>query len=514
MEISRSQSRLYKGTSVLIAMFAMAGMTLTGAGTALASVQTSPTVNVGATISSGSGSDSSGAPTIECSWILTDNNPYGGQETQQYAYATSSDIGPYASGLKYTNYTQPAQGLGSSSASPNAPSYAGTPNAAQSFVYGPDNSPSSYVSTPNCTSTGAADSHPSQPTGSQKSPVATGIEVLPNLFDSATGSPSSSGTAPRRLEVWAAADNATAVTFNVFYPNGSEDTELGGVQVGPAQNACSSYGTSGSMLTNMFTYAGPAPTGTNQVSSTAIHNDNGTGIVDLCNDNEKSLWYQAFTLSKDDPNGTYTVEVIATNTAGNSYSWISFYVIPVFDLAIDFASVDFVSSNTYPPRYFVSGSSAWGTAGMPTVANGGNSGEQIGVDFGTLTCSSCTGSPGYINSFDADLGYNAGDTLTTDVPATAGTTAWITNNTGGMATGAQVVCPNDTPKLDLSMEPPISAIAGTYSGTMTVQAESDVVTGSGSGGCVTDNGAPYILTGSTGTWKSLMDSDPSPIVRA
>jgi hypothetical protein len=336
--------------------------------------------------------------------------------------------------------------------------------------------------------------------------------VLPNLFDSASGLVGGA-TSPRRLEVWAAVDNATAVTFNVFYPDGAEDTILGGVQIGPSQNACSAYATSGSPLNDMFAQAGPSPTGSNQVSGPAITNTKGSGIVDLCNDNEKSLWHQAFTLSKDDPNGTYTVEVIATNSAGNSLAWVSFYVIPVFDLAIDFSSVTFVSNNASPPSYFVSGSSAWGTAGFPTVANGGNSGEEIGVTFGALTCTNCTGSPGTISDFDADLGYNANDTLNTDVSAFAGTTAWISNNTG-LATGAQVVCPNDTPKLDLSMEPPAGVIAGKYAGTMVVNAESDVVTGTGKGGCVTDNGAPYILTGSTGTWKSLTDNDPSPIVRS
>ena len=142
------------------------------------------------------------------------------------------------------------------------------------------------------------------------------------------------------------------------------------------------------------------------------------------------------------------------------------------------------------------------------------------MDFSTLTYVPPTGSDYYISNFDANLGYNSGDMLALDVPAVAGTPAWISNvqNASGAATapatGAQLVCPNDTPKLDLSLQPPATDPPGTYTGTMTVQATGDVVTGAGKGGCVTDNGAPYILTGSTNTWKSLTDLDPNPIVRS
>lgn len=511
MKLKTSPGAWRKGAAVLVALGTMSSLMLTQTGVASATgagASTSPPVTVNATIS-GSGA---GKPVVECSWILTDDNHLGGAETQQYSYAVGKNIGPYAA-LAYTNWTQPAQGLGWNGLDPtNAPSYGAVGNPAEAFQYGADDNTSAYLSSPNCTSLGTASSTPVQLPGSQASPVSTGIQVLPNLFDSPTNSVATQGSAPRRLEAWAAVDNATAVSFNVYYPDGKEDTMLGGVQIGPAQNACGTYSTTGSLLSNMFAQAGPGAS--NQIGASAIQNGKGSGIVDLCNDNEKSLWYQGFTLSKDDPNGTYTVEVIATNSAGNTDTYISFYSIPVYDLAIDFSSVDFISNNASPPVYFVSGSPTWGTPNFPTVTNGGNSGEEIGVNFGALTCTNCTGSPGTIQLFDADLGYNANDTLNTDVPATAGTTAWISNNGSGPATGAQLVCPNDTPKLDLSMEPPAGVQAGTYAGTLTVQAEGDPVTGTTpNGGCLTDNGAPYILAGSTGTWKSLLDSDPSPIVR-
>ena len=104
--------------------------------------------------------------------------------------------------------------------------------------------------------------------------------------------------------------------------------------------------------------------------------------------------------------------------------------------------------------------------------------------------------------------------LPSNLPATANNTLWISNNGSNPATGAQLVCPNDTPKLDLSADPTSADPPGTYTGTLMVQGRADVVTGAGSGGCVTDNGAPYILTGSTGKYKSLTDLDPNPIVRS
>jgi hypothetical protein len=503
-----------KGASVLIGVTTITGMTLTGAGAAYAN-ESSGSITVGATISAADAA----APTIECSWVLTDDNHAGGGETQQYSYAIGADVGPDTSGLTYTNYTQPSQTPGApASGSPNAPSYGGSPNAATSFLYGLDDDPSLYPSTPNCTSTNTATSQPIQPAGTKAAPVNTDVTVLPNGFDSATNSSATASTAPRRLEIWSAIDNAAAVNFNVFYPDGAEDTDLGGIQIGNTAGggACSSYGTAGSLLTNMFAAAGPVSAGSNQVSANAITNSSGTGIVNLCNDEEKSLWYQGFTVSKDDPNGTYTIEIQAVNASGTSVAWVSFYVESFYQLAVDFNSVTF-PAGAAGTQLFVSGDTTFSppASTFPTVTNGGNSGEEVGVDFGTLTYTPAVGSPYYITSFDTNLGYNSGDVLGANLDGSAGTTIWITNHTAAAATGAQLVCPNDTPKLDLSAEPSINDASGTYTGTMTVVAETDVVTGAGSGGCVTDNGAPYVVSANgTPAFKSLTDLDQYSLVRS
>ena len=240
---------LRRGTRVLVAVATLASLTLYGAGAATAqgSPQHSGTVNVGATIS-GSGID----PTIECAWALTDDNLAGGGETQQYAEAVGANIGPSTPSLSYTNLTQPVQGNGWSGKGPNAPSFGGSPNSGQSFQYGLDDDPSLYPTPPPCDVNGNTPPAVTMAAGSQSAPTATDVSVLPNAFDN---------PAPRRVEFWAATDGATSVTFNVFYPDGKEDAEVGGVET----KNCQTYGTSGSLLTDMFTAAGPQPTGANEL---------------------------------------------------------------------------------------------------------------------------------------------------------------------------------------------------------------------------------------------------------
>ena len=294
---------------------------------------------------------------------LTDNDHGGGGETQQFSYAVGSTVGPSTGGLSYTNVTQPSHGNG-----PNAPSYGGSPNSGQSFVYGQDDNPTLYPTTPPCNVNSDTPPAVTMAAGSQANPTATDVSVLPNAFDN---------PAPRRLELWAATNGANSVTFNVFYPNGSQDAQLGAVEL----TQCQSYNSPGSLLASMFAAAGPltASNGTNQVSAAAITNASGTGIVDLCNEGNQDLWHQAVTISNDDPNGTYIVETIAANSSGGQdVSWSSFYVIPFFDLEIDFNSLGF--SNGGHSQYVISGSTTWAppSSAQPTVTNGGNSGSRSG----------------------------------------------------------------------------------------------------------------------------------------
>jgi hypothetical protein len=503
-----------KGASVLVGLSMAAGMTLTQVGTANA-------LSVGANIS-GSGS---GKPLIECSWIVGDHNPAGGSETEQYNYPLGEIIDP-GGNAALKNWTLSSSTPDYPGSGPTPPSF-GTSPVGTSFVYGEDGP---NLGTAPCTlgTNGAT-----MAAGSQAAPTASGVAFNINPFDSATGSwVSDPGPAPKRVELWAAVDYATNVIFDVFYPNTNEDTEVGGVQIGGANNACTSWNTSGTLLDGMFGAAGPGED--NELASNAIENTSSTGIVDKCNENQKSLWHQAFTISKDDPSGLYSVEVKAVSATGNSVSWFSFTVSPSIDLATDFTSVDFASNNGV---YEISGDTVYNTAyttacdqgatlpagvttcQAPTVINGGNEGLEVGIAYQPLT-TSIAGSNYLLDGpiFDANLGYTASYMLATDPIVNAGTTVgaygpttWLTNNAGAAATLGQLVCPNDDPKLDLSLDPPVGTPQGWYSGTMEVLAQADPVVGAGAGGCLTDNKAPYIINGA---YKSVTDLDAPPLTRS
>jgi len=500
-----------RGASVLVGLSMAAGMTLTQVGTADAQM------NVGATISGGG----SGAPLIECSWIVGDHNAAGGSETNQYNFPLGTVIDPGgAAALK--NWTLSSQTPDFVSG-PTPPSFGTTP-VGTSFVYG-------YDSTGNAPCTLGANGA-TMAAGSQAAPTSTGVSFNINPFDSATGNQvSNPGPAPKRVELWAAVDYATNVIFDVFYPNGTEDTEVGGVQIGGANNACSGSSTSGTLLNSMFAAAGPGED--NELAGSAIQNTSSTGIIDKCNENQKSLWHQAFTISKDDPSGWYSVEVKAVSATGNSVSWFSFGVNPSIDLATDFTSVDFASNNgvyeisgdtVYSPANTVAcDSGATLPAGVttcqaPTVINGGNEGLEVGIAYEPLT-TSIAGSNYLLDGpiFDANLGYTASYMLGTDptinsgtMPGIFGPTTWLTNNAGAAATLGQLVCPNDDPKLDLSLHPPVGTPQGSYTGEVEVLAQADPVIGAGNGGCLTDNKAPYIISGA---YKSVTDDDAPALTR-
>jgi hypothetical protein len=519
MLIKKPHSPWRAAASLLVGLSTVTGLMLTQVGTASALSASGPseptvgqtpsnesgTVSVNATISGG-GTD----PTIECGWVLGDHNPKGGAETQQYAFAIGANVGPSTG----PNFTQPVQGKGYSTG-PTPPTFSNNVATGSAFVYGQDITPGN-TSAP-CTSPGTAGSQPSMfsstqdtSTNSWSNPVSTGITINPNVFDN---------PAPRRVELWSAVDGASTVIYDVFYPDGKEDVELGAVEIGGSQSTgaqCSpSNSTYGSLLTNMFAAAGPGED--NEISGNAITNSSGTGIQDLCQEGQKGLWHQAFTISKDDPNGKYVVEIRASNTSGGqSVAWESFVVDPVFSLAIDFSSLNFTNNGT--GQYEVTGDTVFGSGG-PTVTNGGNSGEQVGVNFTQLTFTpEGGGSSYYISNFNANLGYNASDILGTPVSVPAGTTTFIPSS--GTASGAQLVCPNDDSKLDLSVEPPAGTPAGTYTGTMTVWAESAVPT---TGNCPTDDGHPYVVGSSNASsppnygpgfsFKSLSDNDAPALYR-
>lgn len=430
-----------------------------------------------ATVSGGSST-----PRIECGWALPDANASGGFET-----SNSNTSAP--------NYTGP-------NGTDTPPSLSGT----YAFKYYTASPFDDSVQTPTDSSGNAVTPCQLGYTGTPNTGSATQAnsdmhmtQVLPNADNL---------PAERRIELWSAVDdtqgvsNIAKVYWDVYHGDGTLKVEVQGVQ---DSNCFGPYGTS---TTNdpMFT----AAIGTGQLSSSAV-NDANNGIIALCNEGVKQLWHNAFTVSKDQPNGFYKIIETAVDKNGNSVQ-LTYYIdiIPFFDLAVDFNNVNYgtISANQ---ASIVAGDVVWNPPSdtRPSVTNRGNSGEQIGLTWSPMigtTLGKC------INNFDANLGtYGPGAQSPALNPALlqhiTGTATCPSTSAGANSpvvwfngTNSQLLCPNDIAKLDLSVDPQLSSGAVTsdnYTGSVTVVAQGSTP---GAGGCPTDEGRSY--TPNSGTRNS------------
>lgn len=521
MKTKQMHGRWAARGKLLIAAATLTGMAVVGAGTASASPPgNSSSTGLPVTATLGGGSSGAG-PNVECSWGFPDLNTAGGTETTQYSQAISANINTAADSLSYTDYTQ-ANGAAGNTHAPAAPS--GTPGntgtAAYAFSYGLDTADGNPVLKSAPCALNATTGEAAQAQGSATSSGGV-VTVTPGAGPLFAVSPNPGDSpAPVRIGLWSAVDiepsvaNVNQVSWNVYYPDGKEDTAVAGIPV--PQSLCGGFGTgtANAALTSMFTTAGEY----NEIGATAI--TNGTnGIVDKCIQGSKTLYDNAFTISKDEPSGTWYVETVAIYNGNTTDTWWSFTVLPELYLSLDFTSVAFTCTTVNAPC-LLSGNDTWSAAGTstaPAVTELGNEGEQIGLDFSTLT-QTVTGSPQTITSFDGKVGYNPSTEGSSEPTFPAGTTYWLPDNTStpvaAGSPGSGIVCPNDAAKLDLSLEPPASGsfASGSYTGTLTVSARADVNT---TYGCPTDNNAPYLVTvGGVSQFQSLGLGDTAPLVRA
>jgi hypothetical protein len=506
---------------LLIAATTLAGMALAGVGTASATAASASPgpITVSATLGGGTGGT---GPNIECAWGFPDLNASGGVETTQYSNAIAANINTAADSLSYTDYTQPNSTVGNTKA-PTAPSH--TPgnsststSPAYDFGYGVDTTDGNPILSSAPCALGTS-GEASQAAGSATSTggvvTVSGapgplFQVTPHIADS---------PAPVRIGLWAAVDiqnsvaNVNQVSWNVFYPNGKEDTAVAGIPV--PQTVCANYGVSGAdpLLTSMFN----AAIGYNEMTSAAV-SDSTNGITTKCVQGVKTLYDNAFNISKDDPSGIWHVETVAAYNGATSTSWYSFKVLPVVYLALDFAAVTFTCTTVNQPC-LITGNDTWnssGTSTSPAVTELGNEGEQIGLNFSPLTQTGASGSPAQIVWFNGKVGYNPSTEGVTEPIFPYGATFWLPDDSNSSAPGSGIVCPNDAAKLDLSLEPSSTGAgtfaSGSYSGTLTVSAQADQNT---TYGCPTDNGAPYVVTyGGSPMFQSLTFSDTAPLVRS
>ncbi len=494
----RTQGQVARtGSALLLAGATLVGMMLAGAGVASAtsgsgSGYSGPVLNAGypnpnmttgpvsiqvptsANVVSGGGDGAN----IECAWILPDLNPSGGSQTSNTDPTAVDYTGaPYSASPGATAPTTMTYGL---SDNPSQMPISGNTATGASAV--PCDVPSSTNVNPNTNAPNASQGAPFQVNGASNM-----TEVLPNAFDS---------PAPRRVELWAAVDNSTGLSaisdvfWKVYYPNGQLDVQVHGVPIeGSGNAACQGPNSYQSGGMTMF----QAAIAEGEVSSAAA-----SAMTTLCEENVKSLWHNAFTISKDDPNGTYTVETDTVVNGAVTTLDYTFNVIPFFDFGIDFSQVNFGTLSPGQEKT-LAGNTNFNAPNSttPTVTNGGNSGMQVGVQyFPMIQQTDAAGNPVQggktISTFDAAFGYNANylQTISTINAASGSPGPTNTNSISWFAgTGAQLVCPNDTPKLDLSVSPPSTLPAGGYLGALVLWAQSSVVTTEG--GCPTDNGAPY-----------------------
>jgi hypothetical protein len=316
------------------------------------------------------------------------------------------------------------------------------------------------------------------------------IQVRPNAHDDPTKA---------YVELWGAvtSNNAagTGVYFDVYHPDGSFKVQIDG----------SKYADSSLELRdNCVGPAGMFGSATNSGQMTQSARDT---IISECQNQQKSLWYGAFGISKHQPYGQYRIEVHAY-VAGGSESVLTYYidVLPFYQLETDFTSINFgpvvQNSHYWQPTQ---GDFVWdGTDNVAnqatSVRNTGNAGIGLSVRFASLCrdqSPSCTDDK-RIDHFDAKFGKNlnnlqsmgnvslatalVSDLASTAKPAPPG--AWYPFDD----TQYRVLCPNDIGKIEFSIwteniQGGVGA-AGAYSATNGIGAASQPVEALLVGSCV------------------------------
>ena len=278
------------------------------------------------------------------------------------------------------------------------------------------------------------------------------IQVKPNPEDNPE---------ERRIQLWMAVDHAHGISsidsayWKVFHPDGEFKVQVHWdevIQITPAECLGLGYSdTDGSML--------EAAHHTGQIAADTI-DDVNNGLLSLCAEQQKAIYYGEFTLSKHQPCGQYKIEAHAVSGGAEDVLTNFLDVVCVPYLEIDFETGinwgDIAPGGTDT----VSGDLDFTTSNMPTVRNTGNVGMEVGVSFSEMVQ---VGVPGgkVIDSFDACFGKSP-FTLVCHDPFGVDIEQWF-----GQAE-PQVLCSNEDGKLDLSIHPAQELPSGDYAGTVDV----------------------------------------------
>jgi hypothetical protein len=316
------------------------------------------------------------------------------------------------------------------------------------------------------------------------------ISVKPNAHDEPTQA---------YVELWGAVTSNNLaglhVYFDVWHPDGTHKVQIDAARYADRNTSARCGGPTG-----MFT----ASETTGQLTHQAVLN-----IQAECVNQQKSLWYAAFGISKHQPYGLYRIDLTAAN-AGGAAVVQTFYieVLSFYQLEKDFTSVNF--GPVGPNAHFwqpTAGDFIWdGTDNAAnqhtSVRNTGNAGIGIDLRFHSLCLTTAPVSPTgctddkRIDHFDAKFGTTiaslealgegglalalTSDLASTAKPAPAGPLYSFTDTGTG-----QTLCPNDVGKIEFSIYTE-NIQAGTYAASPGIQIIADP-----NPNCPTDLGGVY-----------------------
>lgn len=264
----------------------------------------------------------------------------------------------------------------------------------------------------------------------------------------------------RRFQVWMAVDhpngisNISDVYWDVFHPDGSLKTQVHGIKINQAD--CGKLGSSvasGTVLEAAFH--------TGQIQAAAI-DDVNRGMVSLCHEGVKAIYYSEWTISKEQPCGDYKVVANAVSNGTLAKPITNFFhVICFIHGEVDFKGLDW-GSITPGLTKVLPGNLIWDDPAdnAPTVRNIGNIGMQPAVRFGKV-CSTTLPGEKCIDQFDVSFGRTPA-TLEHIDPIFAGNLAEFGD------ARAQVLCADELGKMDFSIHPPSTLPSDAYSGKVEI----------------------------------------------
>lgn len=271
----------------------------------------------------------------------------------------------------------------------------------------------------------------------------------------------------RRFQVWMAVDHPNGISniddvyWDIFHPDcvetvdesalcGKLKQQVHGIKI--ARPDCGLLGNSSTAGT-MF----EAAVHSGQISAAAVDDPN-RGMIALCHEQVKAIYYSEWTMSKEQPCGDYRVEANAVSHGTRAEPIVNyFHVICFIHGELDFTTLDWggitPGLSKVLPGNLIFDDPAGNT---PTVRNIGNIGLKPAVRFDEM-CSTTLPGKKCIEQFDTAFGRSAA-TLQYIDPIFAGQLAEFGSRR------AQVLCADEVGKIDFSVHPPNTLPADAYEG--------------------------------------------------